>query len=230
MMQNSGRADEKTTSRGRGRPRAFDREAALARATRLFWSNGYGATSIADLTEAMGIGSPSLYAAFGSKQALYAEAVHHYRATYEALVWGGFNSAVTARDAVMSLLMNSAAALTGCLADIPRGCMVTLSSVGGEGPSELGELVRSARSVTLDRLKARLGQAVEEGELPASVEVHSLARFVQTVQNGMSILARDGAERTELEAVAEIAMLGWDARVTEDTPDAQGGARGGDAP
>lgn len=90
--------------------------------------------------------------------------------------------------------------------------MVTLSSVGSEGHPELGELVRSARAVTLDRLKARLGRAVAAGEIPPSVEIHALARFVQTVQNGMSILARDGASRAELEAVADVAMLGWDAR------------------
>lgn len=77
---------------------------------------------------------------------------------------------------------------------------------------ELGELVRAARAVTLERLKARLNQAISEGEIPASTDVHALARFVQTVQNGMSILARDGATRGELEAVAELAMLGWDTR------------------
>jgi AcrR family transcriptional regulator len=199
-------------ARSRGRPRAFDREAALAQATRLFWIKGFGATSIADLTEAMGIGSPSLYAAFGSKEALYAEALRHYRDNNEAFVWAGFFSAGTAREAAMSLLMDSAAALTGCVADIPRGCMVTLSSVGSEGHAELGELVRTARTVTLDRLKLRLNQAISEGEIPASTDVHALARFVQTVQNGMSILARDGATRGELEAVAELAMLGWDTR------------------
>ena len=112
----------------------------------------------------------------------------------------------------MSLLMDSAAALTGCVADIPRGCMVTLSSVGSEGYVELGELVRAARTVTLDRLKLRLNQAISEGEIPVSTDVHALARFIQTVQNGMSILARDGATRSELEAVAELAMLGWDTR------------------
>ncbi|WP_222371383.1 TetR/AcrR family transcriptional regulator [Rhizobium leguminosarum] len=199
-------------ARSRGRPRAFDREAALAQATRLFWIKGFEATSIADLTEAMGIGSPSLYAAFGSKEALYAEALRHYRDNNEAFVWAGFFSAGTAREAAMSLLMDSAAALTGCVADIPRGCMVTLSSVGSEGHAELGELVRTARTVTLDRLKLRLNQAISEGEIPASTDVHALARFVQTVQNGMSILARDGATRGELEAVAELAMLGWDTR------------------
>ena len=202
-------------ARSRGRPRAFDREAALAQATRLFWIKGFEATSIADLTEAMGIGSPSLYAAFGSKEALYAEALRHYREDNEALVWAGFFSAGTAREAVKSLLMDSAAVLTGCVVDIPRGCMVTLSSVGSEGYVELGELVRAARTVTLDRLNLRLNQAISEGEIPVSTDIHALARFIQTVQNGMSILARDGASRSELEAVAELAMLGWDTRTAD---------------
>jgi AcrR family transcriptional regulator len=206
---------EAASTRGRGRPRGFDREAALARATRLFWSKGFEATSIADLTQAMGIGSPSLYAAFGSKEALYAEALRHYRENYDTFAWANFRSAGTAREAVRSLLMDSAAALTGCLADIPRGCMVTLSAVGSEGHAELGDLVRTARAQTLDRLKARLQQAISEGEIAASTDIHALARFVQTVQNGMSILARDGASRGELEAVAELAMLGWDARAGE---------------
>ena len=197
--------------RGRGRPRTFDRETALAQATRLFWQNGYEATSIADLTETMGIGSPSLYAAFGSKEALYAEALGYYNTTYETLVWARFRSAGTAREAVSSYLMDSAAALTGSLVDIPLGCMVTLSWVGGEGHPELGERVRSARAVTLERLQARLGRAVLDGELAAATNVRALARFVQTVQSGMSILARDGASRAELEAVAEVAMLRWDA-------------------
>ncbi|UYB54173.1 TetR/AcrR family transcriptional regulator [Xanthomonas sp. AM6] len=214
-MQNSGPTPPATGTakrRPRGRPRAFDRETALLQATHLFWTKGYEATSIADLTAAMGIGSPSLYAAFGSKEALYAEAVQHYRARYEALAWRNFLAAGTAREAVESLLRDSAAALTGCLADIPRGCMVTLSSVGSEGHAELGELVKSARTVTLDRLTACLRRGIAEGEIPAATDVHALARFVQTVQSGMSILARDGASRAELEAVAEVAMLGWDAR------------------
>lgn len=170
---------------------------------------------MSDLTQAMGIGSPSLYAAFGSKEELYAEALRHYGDSYEALIWTKFFSAGTAREAVESFLLDSSAALTGSLLDIPRGCMVALSSVGSEGHAELGELVRSARAVALNRLKARLRQAVADGEIPASVDVHALARFMQTVQNGMSILARDGASRAELEAVAQVAMLGWDARTSD---------------
>jgi AcrR family transcriptional regulator len=203
------------TARLRGRPRAFDRKAALEQATRLFWVKGYEATSIADLTQAMGIGSPSLYAAFGSKEALYAEALQHYAETNEHLVWAAFHSADSARGAVMAFLMDSAAALTGCVADLPRGCMVTLSSVGSEGYEGLGAIVRNARGVTLERLEARLARAVKDGEIAASVNLHALARFVQTVQAGMSILARDGATRSELEDMAGVAMSGWDAR-TED--------------
>lgn len=198
--------------RARGRPRAFDRETALARATRLFWQKGYEATSISDLTEAMGIVSTSLYAAFGSKEQLYAEALSHYVATHEDLIWQRARSAGTARAAVEALLMDSASALTGSVVDIPLGCMVTLSSVGSEGHAALGELVRSARGVTLERLEERLRQSVSEGEMASSVDLHALARFVQTVQAGMSILARDGVSRAELEDVARIAMQGWDAR------------------
>ena len=202
-----------TTPCVRGRPRAFDREVALAEAMRVFWLKGYQATSMIDLTEAMGIGAPSLYAAFGSKEALYAEAIRHYGETYEGLVWTRFYAAATAREAVEFLLMDSAAMLTASLCDIPRGCMVALSSVASEGHSALGELVRSTRAGTFNRVKARLDQAVANGEISSSVDVHALARFVQTIQNGMSLLSRDGASRAELEAVAQIAMVGWDARV-----------------
>lgn len=199
-----------TAARGRGRPRAFDRESALAKATRLFWTKGFEATSIADLTQAMSIGSPSLYAAFGSKEALYVEALRHYDENYEAFFWAGFFSAPTAREATMSLLMDTAAALTGCVADIPHGCMVALSSVGSEGHAKLGELVRTARAETFERLRRRLSQAVSAGELPAATDIDALARFVQTIQTGMSILARDGASREELEAVVQVAIMGWD--------------------
>ena len=108
--------------------------------------------------------------------------------------------------------MDSAAALTGCTGNFPRGCMVTLSNVGGEGQAELGELVLKARAVALERLRQRIEQAVAAGEIPGSVDIQGLARFVQTVQNGMSILARDGVGRDELERVAATAMLGWDAQ------------------
>ncbi|MFC4308802.1 TetR/AcrR family transcriptional regulator [Steroidobacter flavus] len=204
-----------TAASGRGRPRAFDRATALAQATRVFWLKGFGATSVTDLTQAMGIGATSMYAAFGSKEALYAEALRHYANTYEGLFWTRFSTAGTAREAVEAFLMDSSAALTGSLCDIPRGCMVALSSVGSEGYLELGKLVRSDRAGTLNRLKTRLDQAVADGEIPPSADVNALARFVQTVQNGMSIQARDGASRADLEAVARLAMRCWDDRTLQ---------------
>ncbi|QLH70935.1 TetR/AcrR family transcriptional regulator [Rhodopseudomonas palustris] len=210
MMQKSDPTLDHRAARPRGRPRAFDRARALAQATRLFWIKGYEATSIADLTEAMGIGAPSLYAAFGSKEALYGEAVRHYEANYEQLVWGRFRTATTAREALEAFLLDSASALTGAPDDHPLGCMVTLSAVGSEGHAELGELVRSARAVTLQRLEARLSEAIAVSELPPSTDIHAVARFYQAVQAGMSILARDGASRAELEAVARLALARGD--------------------
>lgn len=207
-------SDRPAASRSRGRPRAFDRDAALAQATHLFWRKGFEATSIADLTAAMGIGSPSLYAAFGSKEALFVEALRHYADNYDALAWAGFRAAATAHDAMRAFLMDSAVALTGSPGDRPAGCMVTLSSVSCGEHATLAELVRAARAMTLGRLEARLRQGVADGELSASLDLHALARFIQTVQSGMSILARDGAGQDELEASAEIAMLGWRARTS----------------
>ncbi len=199
----------------RGRPRAFDRDAALALATRLFWQKGYEATSISDLTEVMGIGSPSLYATFGSKEALYTEALQYYRDKHESLVFARFLTAGTAREAVAAFLADTAVGLTSGLLDAPYGCMVALSSVGGEEHGQLAERMREARFATLDKLKARLAQAVANGEIASDVDTHALARFVQSVQSGMSILARDGASRAELQDVADVAMLSWDARVSK---------------
>ncbi len=213
-MQNSDDTPSPTSAapgRGRGRPRAFDRDAALTAAMRLFWEKGFAATSIADLTQAMGIGSPSLYAAFGSKEALYAEALACYQRRYEDWVWGNFRAAPTARGAVAAYLMDSAAALTAfCGRQEPLGCMVALSAVGSEGHAELGDMVRQARAAGCRFLEARLARAVAEGEIPASVDLAALARLLVSVQAGMSIQARDGATRDDLEAVARLTMQGWD--------------------
>lgn len=197
----------------RGRPRAFCRATALEQATRLFWCKGFEATSIADLTQAMGIASPSLYAAFGSKEALYAEALAHYNAVYGSQFWARFFEARTVREAVGAYLMDTAAQLTPDSTDLPRGCMLALSAVGSEGHAELGQAVFASRDDGLARLKTRIAQGVSDGELPAAVDVLQLARFIQAVQSGMSVLVRDGASRAELQGVACATMQGWDACV-----------------
>ncbi|WP_432422047.1 TetR/AcrR family transcriptional regulator [Rhizobium tropici] len=204
-----------TTGSARGRPRAFDRDAALTCAMRMFWIKGYEATSISDLTEAMGIATTSLYAAFGSKDELYAEALRYYASYYEHLVWGRFRDATTAREAVKAYLHDSAAAMTGSDCDLPHGCLATLGTVGSDGHEELAELMRSTRGLAFDVLASRLKKAVDEGELPPALDIAMVCRFLQTVQSGMAIRARDGAERAELQSVAEIAMAGWDGFVSK---------------
>ncbi|WP_236025070.1 TetR/AcrR family transcriptional regulator [Arenibaculum pallidiluteum] len=180
---------------------------------RLFWIKGYEATSIADLTQVLGIGTKSLYAAFGSKDELYAEALRCYSTTYEHLVLGRFRAAATAREAMLAYLWDSAAAMTGSDCDLPHGCLVTLGTVGSDGHAELSDLIKTTRGGAFHVLKSRLERAVLEGELPDTVDVTKLARFLQTLQSGMAIRARDGADRAELQAVAEIAMAGWDSMV-----------------
>lgn len=199
--------------RSRGRPRAFDRDQALRTAMRLFWTKGYEATSISDLTEALGIGVKSLYAAFGSKDELYAEALRCYTTSHEHLTLGRFREATTARDAAHAYLLDTAAAITGADCDLPHGCMVNLASVGSDGHDALRELMLTARGEAFQVLLKRLERAVAEGELPASVDVETLARYLQTVQSGMAIRARDGASRAELQAVAELSIAGWDGMV-----------------
>ena len=100
--------------------------------------------------------------------------------------------------------------MTGGDCDLPHGCMATLATVGSEGHFELSELIRTTRAGGFDLLKARFDKAKSDGDLQVTADTTKLARFVQTVQSGMAIRARDGADRAELEAVAEIALAGWD--------------------
>lgn len=194
----------------RGRPRNFDREQALDAAMLLFWEKGYSATSISELCSVMDIGSPSLYAAFTSKESLYVEAMKRYREVVSPAIWDTLNQVSSAREAVERFLLQSAEVLT---ADHrPRGCMVTLSTVGSEGVQSLGDWVRDLRDKGLIRMQARIGQAVAQGELPETVDVATLAQFIVGVQQGMSVQARDGASCESLQQVARMAMAIWPAR------------------
>lgn len=192
----------------KGRPRAFDRDAALAKAMRLFWRKGFTATSMTELTSAMGIGAPSLYAAFGNKEALYREALERFGETQGRIVWSGFHEAATAQAAIAAFLTASAAVLPN--QGGPAGCMMTLSAAPEEDCSEgLRTLVRGSRAAGLNQLKARLDRAVTEGEIAPNAATGRIARFYLCVQQGMSIQARDGATPEELAEVAEAAMAAW---------------------
>jgi AcrR family transcriptional regulator len=190
-----------------GRPREFDREAALQAAMLLFWRKGFAAASMNDLCDAMGIRSPSLYAAFGSKEALYLEAIEHYVRTVGPTIWDKLGAA-TARDGVEKMLLAATEMLpeTG---PIPAGCMAVLGGVGDEWPAAVADVVKSVRLEMLGNLQTRLKMAVTDGELPAATNVDRLSRFYLTIFQGMALQSRDGATSAELKGVAASAMLAW---------------------
>ncbi|HWK64445.1 MAG TPA: TetR/AcrR family transcriptional regulator [Rhizobiaceae bacterium] len=197
----------------RGRPRAFDRDLALKQATEVFWSKGYDNTSVADLTRVMGINSPSLYAAFGSKEALFREAVQLYGRTESPEIWQAIANAPTAREAVAGFLHATADAFTK--PGKPAGCLVVLGALhASDTNAGVCQALRSMRAENVTTLRERLDRAVAEGELPSGLDSASVAVFYVTVQQGMSIQARDGATREMLHAIADGALAAWDKLVS----------------
>jgi len=191
-----------------GRPREFDRDAALEAAMLLFWRKGFASTSMPDLCEAMGIRSPSLYAAFGSKEALYLEAVERYVGIQGHLVWDKLEQGATARAGVSDLLAAATEHLPKSRT-VPAGCMAVLAAVSDEWPAPIARVARKVRLEMLDRLRARLEAAVASSELPASTDLDGLSRFYLSVFQGMAIQARDGATQEQLRSVAAAAMAAW---------------------
>jgi AcrR family transcriptional regulator len=192
----------------RGRPRGFDKDAALARAMEVFWVKGYEGASMTDLTTAMGIASPSLYAAFGCKEELFRQVLQLYGATQGPEIWGGIARAPTAYEAVESYLMQTARAFTR--RNRPPGCLVVLSALHATEQSETvrRELI-AMREKTVEDLRRRLQEGVASGEISAEADLGAIARYYVTVQQGMSIQARDGATRRDLERVAHAALAAW---------------------
>lgn len=191
-----------------GRPREFDREAALQAAMIVFWRKGFASTSMNDLCDAMGIRSPSLYAAFGGKEALYLEALAHYVATIGPTVWDKLAAGPTARAGVEKLLLTATETLPES-GEIPGGCMAVLGAIGDEWPASIAGVVKQVRLDMLGNLQSRLQMAVTEGELPAATDIERLSRFYLSVFQGMALQARDGATSAELKGVAASAMLAW---------------------
>jgi AcrR family transcriptional regulator len=197
----------------RGRPRGFNRETALRRAMDVFWAKGYDGTSLADLTSAMGINPPSLYAAFGSKENLFREAVELYSASEGGDIWSGIERAPTAREAVATMLRASAESFSR--PGKPRGCMIVLSALNAdEANAAVCETLREQRAGNIRQLRRRIERAIAEGELSDASDPRAIATFYASVQHGMSILARDGASRKTLLSVADNAMAGWDSLVS----------------
>lgn len=175
-----------------GRPRSFDRDAALAVAVELFWRSGYEGTSIAMLTAAMGVTPPSLYAAFGDKHRLFEEAsAEYFRRTCEAV-----DAAValpTTHEAIARVLEDTAHAHTD--AATPPGCLMLTEP-----------RLEAQREVLHRRLEERLGRGVRDGDLPATADPGHIASFLVAVLRGMSGRARDGGTTEDLLGIAEAAM------------------------
>jgi AcrR family transcriptional regulator len=195
-----------STDRPRGRPRSFDREQALERAMHVFWRQGYEATSVSDLTCAMGINPPSLYAAFGDKEQLYLEALGRYQQRRIESMAKWFAEEPTAKAAVRRLLTEAASELAR--AGAPRGSMLVLSAMQCSSDALQGKLAER-RASTRALLKARIDRGLHEGELARGTDTDALVDFYSAVFQGMSVQARDGASRKRLAAIAEIAMRAW---------------------
>ncbi|MFC9823803.1 TetR/AcrR family transcriptional regulator [Streptomyces erythrochromogenes] len=190
----------------RGRPRSFDRDAALDKAMTAFWERGYEATSISDLTASIGISAPSLYAAFGDKRKLFDEVVAVYASRYGDFAGVALAEEPTARAAVERILREAAEVYTDPAH--PPGCMVISAAINTTS-EEVARALRMRRNAGLELFECRIRADVATGALPPDTDARTLARYAGAVLQGMSQQSRDGATREELEAVAERALLAW---------------------
>jgi AcrR family transcriptional regulator len=204
-----------------GRPREFDRDEALHRAMDLFWAQGYEGTTLADLQKAMGaIAAPSLYAAFGSKEELFHEAVELYKKTQGAPIVKALLEGPAARASFEAMLR--AAAESVCGQSNPRGCLMVLGGINC-APANKGieDFLREQRAIREKVFRQRLRRGIAEGDLPRATDINALASFYTTVVDGMAIQSRDGASRKTLKAIVDCAMAAWDKVAEKNEADAE---------
>lgn len=192
-----------------GRPRGFCPEEALETALRLFWRKGYEGTSLSDLTEAIGVNRPSLYAAFGSKEELFRRALDRYTARYGR----AFSAALarpTARGVAEALLSPDPASVCERAESGAVGCLLVQGALACSDESEAVRAELAARrEAMVAALRVRFERAEADGDFPADARPADMARYVVTVLNGMAVQAAGGAGAEELRRVAEIALMAW---------------------
>ncbi|MDR4308592.1 TetR/AcrR family transcriptional regulator [Chelatococcus sambhunathii] len=187
-----------------GRPKEFDPDEALCAALQVFWKRGFDGASMTDLTEAMGITRPSLYATYGNKEDLFRKVLDRYEQSHLCFVAEALEEP-TARDTIDRLLKGYADVLTNPLH--PPGCLGLNSAVCGGAESEpIRQELIARRSLSEETLRKRLERASAEGELGAGEDPADWARYVMSVGLGMAVRAASGATREELYRVAEIAL------------------------
>jgi AcrR family transcriptional regulator len=191
----------------KGRPREFDVDVALAAALRVFWRKGYESASLSDLTEAMGITRPSLYAAFGNKEALFKKALDLYEREKLAYV-GEALKAPTSREVVERLWRG---ALEMQFSDCqPRGCMRIMNSLScGPEADSIRDDLNARRQSSRVAICERIEQAKAEGDLPADANADGLCSYVTAILQGMSVQASAGTPRRELESLIETSLSMW---------------------
>jgi AcrR family transcriptional regulator len=197
----------KKASCARGRPRSFNTERALDGAVRVFWRKGYEGASLSDLTKAMGINRPSLYAAFGDKEALFRKALDRYMNSEAYYVQEALKE-TTARGFAERLLLSAAERM--CRTGNPSGCLLVQGALAsGEEAAPVRRELISRRKGGEALIRERLKRAKAEGDLPAGSDPTTLARYLATVSQGMAVQAASGASRNDLRRIAEIALRAW---------------------
>ena len=193
----------------RGRPRGFDRTAALRLAMESFWEHGYEGTSVGDLTARMGIRPPSLYAAFGSKEALFREAVALYEGLEGEPALQALRDAPTAIGGIEAMLRANVRSYT--MPGRPTGCMVVLAATTYTPSTEgIRDFLAEQRRAGTAAVAERLERGRADGDVPPGADTGALAAYVMSVQYGLSLHARDGATREQLDAVVDCVLAGWD--------------------
>jgi len=191
-----------------GRPREFDAEEALDKALMAFWRGGFEGTSLSDLTEAMGINRPSLYAAFGNKETLFRLALDRYAEMGPGAVQRAALAEPTARRVVETLLRTAASSLTD--PEHPAGCMAVQGALScGEASEAIRNELCARRSAGEMELRQRFERARSEGDVRADADPAALARYVSTLLQGMAVQAASGATYQDLRDVAEVALASW---------------------
>ncbi len=199
---------ESTSAAVRGRPREFDADEALAAALRVFWEKGYEGASLSDLTEAMGITRPSLYAAFGNKEDLFKRALDLYESEKLAYV-GRALEAPTGRAVAQRLLEGT---INNITSECP-GCLGVITAVSCRSPdSPIRKDIRDRTKSVGQSIVQRMQRAIDEGDFSIPVEAEGMMRYMMAVLQGISVQAGNGASREDLERVAEATLAIWPGR------------------